>query len=680
MRTLPYTLPSAYETLGSAPPQAIINTGSYDVMIANLGFRLASDQNYPYVRESDKYTATKIAQSNEIGEHNLSPLPWIKSQSSFHGGAGQVSAESALSPDDIAHLRFDTSMNADVWTPGKVTRLPDTEWLDLATLGDSGKLYGSGVSNLPTVSRRDQMLMVGAHKLFTFGWPAADTTTVVPSLTATMDPSAFSAIFEGLATTFAASASDGTRIYVYADMGSKAAVLSVNSDLGTPPVVLYKWATAERMTGLGWVKDRLIATGTAGQVWQLDATSLNATALPAVTYTHPLKSAWVWGPISESPSGVLVAGSVAGQTSSILKFTLDTSGGAPILSGGATIATLPANECLYDLSFLDGSFLAMATNQGVRVASFDTYTGSMKYGPVSVETVPYLMPQNKLAVRALASRDRFVYAGVPAGQADGTSGLTRLDLSMPVDQAGRLAHAPDLRIPAVAPAGTMPATIDSVTLVNGHLAFLVRSSGGAGIAFEGFGPGVNSDSWVRTSRIRFDTTEPKLFKLGRVRGSLNTAQVGVSVIAPYGLTQGCGTFGDTPNDPGEFRLIDGTWEWVQMQFALIGTTCELNSYQVKALPQERRQRLITFTVACFKRETSKSGQSVTDPAQPRDRMLALEAIEQSGGEVPLVEFTPAGAVKTMVIIEALQFGSPNRPTNTSDIGGYITVRLRTTET
>jgi hypothetical protein len=93
-----------------------------------------------------------------------------------------------------------------------------------------------------------------------------------------------------------------------------------------------------------------------------------------------------------------------------------------------------------------------------------------------------------------------------------------------------------------------------------------------GLHVEGNGPGTDGNAWIRTSRIRWDTAELKLFKLGRVHGALDKANIQVTGIAPYGVTQNLGTFGYLNNtDPGEFRLIGGTNEWMQLQFAISGS-------------------------------------------------------------------------------------------------------------
>jgi hypothetical protein len=172
----------------------------------------------------------------------------------------------------------------------------------------------------------------------------------------------------------------------------------------------------------------------------------------------------------------------------------------------------------------------------------------------------------------------------------------------------------------------------------------------------------------------------KLFKLGRLHGTLDIANIQVTGITPYGTSQNLGTFGFvTTGDPGEYRLPGGLNEWIQLQFTLIGSACKLNSYQTKAYPAPARQHVYTITVNCFANETDRFGLDVTDPESPRQRLQNLRDVEETGNEIRYVEFTNQGAVAQLVLLDQLEFKSFSRPNIEDDFGGYITLRLRTTE-
>jgi len=417
---------------------------------------------------------------------------------------------------------------------------------------------------------------------------------------------------------------------------------------------------------VGWQKARLV--GLLGRsLYELDPQAPVHSDLPdTARYTNP-SPGWTWTAIAESPTGILAAG-YAGNQASILEFTLDTAGGTPFLSGGSSVAQLPVGEQINMMEPVLGNWLAMATGKGIRVGTFDTYTGNLKVGPLSVSTSSSCLD--------VASRDRFVYGGFTNQQADGKTGLVRVDLTMLVDVAGRMAYAPDLRPPTTAPTGL--GTVNSVNVLplSGRMVWITPE----GIHVEGNGPGTNGSAWIRTSRIRYNTAEMKLFKLGRLHGALDVGNITVTGIVPFGVTENLGTFGfDLDGDPGEFRLPGGLNEWIQLQFSLDGATSALNSYQAKAYPAPARQHVYTITVNCFRNETDRFGLDVTDPETPRQRLQNLVDLEEVGNEIRYVEFTNEGSVAQLVLIDQLEFRSFSRPNIEDDFGGYITLRLRTTE-
>jgi hypothetical protein len=419
---------------------------------------------------------------------------------------------------------------------------------------------------------------------------------------------------------------------------------------------------------VGWAKERLIAC-IANKLYELPINGVAAhTALPVAKYTHPNIS-WTFSSISDGPTAILASGQSGGQAS-ILQFVLDTSGGTPVLSGGASIATFPPGELVFSLQSYLATYLAIGTSRGIRMGTFDTYTGALKYGPLVVTTTSPVLD--------VAGRDRFIYGSYSNQQPDGKTGLFRLDLTMIVDAGGRNAWAPDLRPPTTAPTGRGLVTGVGVLPAANRVLFITPE----GIHVEGNGPGSDGDAWIRTSRIRYDTAENKLFKMGRIHGTLDVANIQVSAIIPFGTTTtSVGTFGFLPDgDPGEFRLPSGLNEWIQLQFDLIGAPCVLNSYQVKAIPAPVRQHLVTMTLNCFRNETDRYGLAVSDPEIPRQRYLNLRDLESSGMEFRYIEFTNNGPVVELAVIDQLSYRSFSRPTIDDDFGGYITVRLRLTET
>ena len=97
-------------------------TNSYDCAVAGLPFFLAASKEYPYKRETAQYRKQQIDQQKEPGEQTLTGW-WLRSQSSFHYGAG-IRYEEPIEGETVGY-RFNKSAGVDVFNIGKVTLLPD---------------------------------------------------------------------------------------------------------------------------------------------------------------------------------------------------------------------------------------------------------------------------------------------------------------------------------------------------------------------------------------------------------------------------------------------------------------------------------------------------------------------------------------------------------------------------
>jgi hypothetical protein len=675
-KSLPLLLPGVYRLQPGQVAQPDVDTGGYDFSIGGNGFRFATDaQQFPYSRVTEPTTVRRFDDSNEPGEQSLSPLPWIKSQNSFHGGAGQRNLERGYTAfqyeqEQVSHVRFDTSLGVDVWTPGVVKRLPRTT---VTATGLSTTTFAAANSPLAPGSG-DYVIAGGSDALSVVAWPSGPDN---PGTYVDLTPLVHS--YGGGAFTVESIATDGSSWFALVHFTSNltnAAYAGVRTfiltaeyyDVTSGGTLLYKAAndSVQHHGVLGWAKARLVA-GIDRKLYELDPGATAPSALPTTAvYTHPSQR-WTWTAISESPGSVLGAG-VSGAKPDILSFDLDTSGPVPVLGGGASVGQVPNGERIYSMVNVLGTFIALGTTKGIRVGTFDTYTGALKLGPLSVETTS--------PVRGVATRDRFVYGGFTDQQADGTTGLCRVDLSYIVDATGRNAWAPDLRPPSTATTGTGD-VLDVDVLPASNRMFWYSDDG---LHVEGDGPSADGVAWLKTSRIRYDTAEFKLFKSARIAGTLSDSSITVAAETPFGGGVNLGTFGFlVDGNPGEFGLPTEICEWVQMRFQLNGATCQLNSYQVKAYPSPKVQDVITLTANCFVNETDKSGLSVVDPRQPRERFEAVRQLKLDGQEVRYVEYTNQGAVALLVLIDQVAFQSFSRPSTETDFGGYVTLKLRVTQ-
>lgn len=639
MPTIPARIP-VVDSLPAVPLPPVADSslfGTYDVAVGGMGFRLASDVNRPLLWDTVPLAKEHLDQPVEPGEQTLTSWQ-IRSQSSFHGGAGNLNIERVDLPPEYTHIRFDQSKNVDPWTPGKLSRLPDTTRVTLDEAVSMTAVQPSGAAGKAVYVKTStgQLMLLDP---------------TVPSTTQ------FTAVTDAVSSV----CSDGERAYaVSPSAGTVWRVDPLSPTLATEIATF----TATTEANVGWVKGRLML-GAGNKIYEVDSTVSTPTALgiDQLKYTHPTPG-WVWRCFAESSSSILVAGD-AGSHSEVAEFALVTEAGTPTLAVADVALTMPPGERILTLLNTMSSFLAIGTTAGVRIAEFgDAYSAAdLSYGPLTLPAT-----ETQFQVQALAARDRFIYA---AGLAIDEPGLIRIDLGTKTDQAGRYAYATDLIAP-VTGLSASPATA-VVALPDGKMLFSVP---GYGIVLEGIGPGTVREAWLRTSRIRFNTTEPKLFKLGHIRGDLASS----SILVQGDLSTGnnsVATVGFIETDPDEFALPAGKAEWLTLTFTLSGADCVLNSWGIKALPATKRQRSIQVTCSVADRETDRAGHRTIDRGSARSRAEALYELAESGDETIFQEFSLYGERRTLVVIKRVLFEETARPTQTSDFGGRVTIFMET---
>jgi hypothetical protein len=632
MPEIPHRIPIR---LGGLTAGAFTTSGmAWDVVIGGVPFLAGWDDNDPYIRETAPWKKEQQDASEEAGEQSLGGW-WYRSQASFHGGAGLTYLESPEPGGVRTRIRYDESFNIDPWTPGVLRRLPDTT--QQIASGATGQQLATG-----RIGTTDYVVHATGNTLTALSITSAGAITTIP-------------LTWGGGGTILALTSDGRRYAVADSVGIWIGPVDGSSN-GVKNWNLSSPATVE----LGWVKARLIGCIDTKVYELVDG---GGPTLPAAKYTHPTPG-WIWTTISEDPGAILIAG-YAGGTSGVYRFELATDGGVPTLAAGAEVAQMPAGEIVYAMRLHAGSFLGIGTTRGMRVGTFDTFSGRLQYGPLSLTT--------PLPVRAVAGRTDYLYAGGSKALNGKTeTGLLRVDIGNDIDDAGHKSWAPDLVCP-VALTGDVVAL--DVT-VGGRIVFVVD---GYGLILEGVGPGSARTAWLRTSRIRFSTVEPKVFRFGQVTGTFaSPAQIIVYVTAP-GLAERTALSWTGGTDPEQFNLIDGPRQWAQLRFELVGSTCELISYSVKALPAASRQRILQYVLLCNDREADRNGQIVHQTGYARARLLALEALEDAGAEVQVQEILPGeDPTARRCVIDRITYRQAARPTRGgAGRGGVLLVLART---
>jgi hypothetical protein len=625
---------SSYDTVGGDLPlvlgsgQGTISSvldANFDVFLDNsIGLNLHITRDTPYRRETAQWRKEQIDQAPEAGEQTLSSW-WIRSQMSFHGGAGLKYLDTVVDRDASAdRIRFDDSRGIDVWTQGEVKRLPDTEFL-VATSGQTW-LYST------TIGAESYLVYGSATLVKAIRKVAADTITYT---------------ITGMSGTIKSMVIDGTHYYVAT---SDAKIFKGPIDDSEPGVEIWDFVDSTATVTLGWSKQRLMA-GVNNVVYELEGIG---PTLPDALYTHPSEG-WVWTAFCDAPDAVIGAG-YSGLNSGVIAFSLTDVSGAPELAPGVAIADMPVGERVYSMYLYVGSRLAIGTDKGLRVGQFDNLYGAFTYGPLTVET------EGK--VTAICGRGAFIFAGTTV---DAEPALLRVDLGTETE-SGRFAWATDLRVEDEGQDGEITGlTVDS----DGLLAFAVNDYGlnRETTTYTG------RTAWLRTARIRMTTVEPKRYKRGRIRTE------GVGSIIVYAVTNASeevSVYNQLTNvDTEQFDLPSNRAEWLQMRFEL-SDSGTMTSYQVLALPAQPRQRLFALPVAIFDREKNRHGRPVGYDGRASEILNYLEALESSGEEV-VVQCPVLGIEAVRCVVERIEFFQQSPPVagKRLSLGGYGNLVFRT---
>lgn len=608
----------------------------YDYAVGGYPFLSAANPDRPIIRQTAPYRKDQVDTSASPGEQSLVTW-WLRSQNSFHDGAG-VLFEEPDPNDPTVQYRFRKSTGVDMWTPGKVTLLKATALAEGSA--------GSG-------------LLAGGNDGSTDCWVQANGT----ALNRVTVAGAVSTVSWGGGGTIVDLASDGTNYYASDATGIYKGTLA-----GGAGSLL--WNTGSSNVVARFVKQRLVA-GIGNKFYELTGTG---PALPTAKYTHP-DSNWKFTAIAESPSAIYAAG-YAGSQSAIFKFVLDSSGSVPTLTSGIVTAELPVGEYVTALFTYLGTYVAIGTNRGVRIGTIDD-NGDLSYGALTVDFSSDVQFDDTPTdpVYGFAGKDRFIFFTLSGG-IDGESGLGRIDLGTQV-AFGRYAWGTDLQ-------AHVSGTVRSVLVAgsSNRLVFGVDSSG----AYLESASNLESTGYLQTGNIRFHTLEPKLFKYVLLRmKALDGGSIGVSVLDHNGTVTPLATYSTAGQESTSDIALPtglGQQEFVALKFTLdrdgsdatLGP--EFRSYQLKALPGAKRQRLIKLPLLCFDFERDKTGEPVGYEGRAKDRLSSLETLEENGDVVWLQDLTDYPFDNRLVVIDDTTFVQTAPPKNVSGWGGVVEVTLR----
>ncbi len=704
---------------------------AYDIAIGGLPFFYAISDARPYRRQTAPFRKDQFDNGSEPGEQSLTGW-WIRSQSSFHGGAG-IKFYDPSAGETVAH-RFTDSKGVDVWTKGQVTMLKNTSTSHYTT--------GDIESNKRPFQQLRSIQWGGTNGVLLHDEYDVDKIAVDGTETHFIDNAA------GTDYPVFAICDDGVNAYWVTrilDSGvDKTAVYKkpLTGNSSTSATLLFKDSSIVVSKGtMEYVKDRIVMA-INNKIYEFPVT---ASSLPTALYTHG-DSDIVFSSISSSGSSIYVA-AYSGIQSFIFKFTLSTSGTMPTLTSAVISAEMPVGEIIHKIYYYLG-YMMIGTNKGIRAAVVSDTDGSINYGPLIVET--------SQPCYDFAARDKFVWCATSVA---GNPGVIRIDLGNEIETL-RFAYANDLyvdditgyRTTSCAFAGDLNRLVFCTTAVNaGTITNKAKTSSVATLTTSAVhGLAVGDSIWVEgvaavsssvfngqytvasvpstttftysvtgadvastavssatalvnktgtinieaestlrptgyltTGFIRYGTLEPKNFKRLLGRGDFSYGSLALDIIDRNNTEYEIITYSSTvPAVEVTTSQPETAQEYVAYKFIFgrDATTTSLGptfkGYQAKATIATPRQQIMQFPLYCFDVETDRYNVQVGYEGRAFARIQALENIEKSGDVVTLQDFTTGES--RQIVIEQVSFTRGTPPDRGfSGFGGILEVTIRT---
>jgi hypothetical protein len=677
------TDPIPYQLSNPSGSTNFIATGeAYDIAISGLPFFVAPNDEKPYRRVTAQYRKQQIDQSREPGEQTLSGW-WLRSQSSFHYGQGIKFYEPAstgyATSDESLRFQYTLSRGINPWTKGQATLLRDTNEGHVTTTvenanGRPGQFLRSirWKSGTPLVQYEGALLHDGydVDKI----WDGGEDHFIeyVPG----SEP-VYAICDDGTYAYFVTNRSSGggaNRFHLFRKplSGDHTTGTPGNTPTGDVQLLISKTGLVIDRAVIEFVKDRLVLVVNNSIYEILDLTTTSN--LPAPLYTNPVVS-YIYTSITESGSAIYVSG-FNGTQSSVIKFTLNTSGAMPTLTSAITSVQMPTGEIIFKIHSYLG-YMLFGTNKGIRAGVISDTDGSVQYGPLIVETIQ--------PVFDFATRGSFVWA---ATGVEDNPGVIRLDLGSPLPQRELVfAYCFDL---AWSPE-------DPELQVEGYdtvaTAFLGNTDQ---LAFATTAVGVNNghvytedisrlvpEGFLRTGYIRYNTLENKVYKLLQARIYTADGGIGIDSIDAQDDFYRIGSFAQGAAVP-EININYPTTaqEYLGFAFTLIRSNQDstkgplFTGYQIKALPAVPRQELIQYPLFCFDHESDKFNNEVGYEGSAYDRFSQLKNIENLGDTIRVEDFRVNESY--IGLIEEMDFiNITPEDKRFSGWGGYLLVTIRT---
>lgn len=617
---------------------SLSNKIKFDLDVNDVRFQLKPMGESPYIRQSVPVQKQQQDTSKEPGEQSLEGY-WIRSQNSWHRGAGINFYEPGAEPE--TEYRFAESSGVDVWTKGQISAL-NKMTLNTASAGNC-YIQDAGDGHFAITSDTAVLGWIGGS--IAIGAPAAG--------------------YNGRWYFF------GTDKRVKVGQAAVAdPLIGVWNDKRS--AVIAKNATI--MPQVWYLKDRLIVShGVNLFEVPLNATTAVDLSSPTAAAYAPADSGITWLDAAEGPSAIYL-GYTDGARDGVVRFTLQdaAAGQTPKLSQAYRVLELPAGERLYKVFGYLGRFLLLSTSAGVRVCAVDG-NADLTMGQV---TVPASTTGRLNSFHANSS---FVYVGgadVPASGTSGGStipgwntraGFVRINLGEPIGDANdlRFAYAMDQRT-------TVSGTVTSSVKVSATQHALAVVNSGIWLT-----DAVNKETtgYLAMGRVRYSTFVPKIFRSLDLAGSL-TGGTGLQVqllseddVAGFNINM------DSTTGMFETIGLDLTelHRYVRPLITLTsaaGAGPILTQVQLRSLPSPRRLRQIQYPLKCEDREEDSRGLSYGTEGFAALRVTALEEMEEAGLPVSIID-RRSGESFSAMIDDIKYVGITATDRNSKNFGGTI---------
>lgn len=599
-----------------------------DVLINGIPFLVAPAGDDPYVRDWQDGQKEQFDTSREAGENSFGDW-WLRSQASFHGGQGQLYLDSSTA--GITRARYWSSRYAYPHVPGELT------------------VAGTPQAMSTALSEVEQVTWSAQQRV-------AFMSTIAPEIRVYDMPTLANEQIISVGTTGVPTAmtSDGTNLFVaIADSIYRIEPGGTATQTHTMPFV--------GPVAMGFAKDRLIVCN-GPQVHELDPSPDTVPVAVAEADAHYVNPAagYAYTAVADGPNGIYLAGH-AGPKADLSLMEIASAEGTVTMRAPVVQLAMPPAEIIHDVFFYVSSFFVLATSSGARVGSFTPY-GQPQMGPPTIENVA--------CYSATGSRN-LLWIGAEHG------GIWWIDLSTPIDDAGRYAHA----LYADGLGDSPDDYINDLTIFPGVPDLVFATTADEGLLYQ---TAYNADepAEIVTSWARFGTVEPKQLHYVRVTGNFPRVE-GVPVVATVRVESDEG-------GAAEFQIEGGrsTYEFSTVAlapahaFRLVitlrdsgsGNGVALHSYQLKALPTARRFAQYILPLNCFDLEQAADGAEFGYRGFAADRLQALESYADSAATVTVRDNLMRDSYQA--VIRRLQFRQTTAPSAGGGIGGVASVVLR----